>query len=139
MKQPSPFSILLLHFRFVGLIQGVTVSRGIILSLTLTLRSSTRSLIVGRSELAGTAVAAHNPALVLVLLDQAGADELPHETGSIVADLVVVLQLGDSLLHGVELSHLGSSIGLLFCLSLLVSLDLRQGPSSLAGDLQHIG
>ena len=61
------------------------------------------SLIVGWSKLACAAVSSHHPTLIRVLSDQAGVDELPHEAGSVVADLVVVLHLGDPLLHGVEL------------------------------------
>ena len=97
-----------------------------------------RSLIVRRSELAGAAVAPHHPVLVFVLLHQAGADELPHQAGSIVADLVVVLQLGDSLLHGVELGQLCLSVSLLLGLGFLVGLDLSQRPAPLRGDLQHV-
>ena len=63
----------------------------------------THSLIFSRSELAGAAVAGHDPALVVLLLHQSGVDELPHETGSIVADLVVVLHFGNLLLHGIKL------------------------------------
>ena len=95
-------------------------------------------MIVRRSELAGTAVAGNDKAALVILLDQAGAHELPHQAGSIVADFVVVLQFGDLLLHGVELGQLCLSVGLLLSLSLLVGLDLLESTAPFRRYLEHV-
>ena len=96
-------------------------------------------MIVGRSELAAAAIVGNDPALIIFILsDQAGVDELSHETGCIVADLVVVFHLGKPQLQRVELVELGLCVGLLLCSGFLVGFDLLESSSALRGDLKHV-
>ena len=81
-----------------------------------------------------------NDELVLVLvLDQAGADELLHHVGRQSTGLGILLELLDLESESVDLMVPGE----LFSLSLdhprLVSSDLCQGPSPLAGPLEQVG
>ena len=82
---------------------------------------------------------AMNNELVLVLvLDQAGTDELLHHVSCQLTGLGFLLQLHNLQSKSFNLLVLVVLFDLFLQLGLLVCLDLSLGASSLARDLQHV-
>ena len=101
--------------------------------------SSDVLLVVAWSEFAGAAIISNNPALIGLLFDQTCPNELSHEASCIITNLVVVFQLGDPLLHGIELGELCLRVKFLLLGSQLVFFDLRDSSAPLRRNLEHVG
>ena len=97
------------------------------------------SFSLKRLELAGAARGLDGDRVVLVVVNQAAVDHLRHEVGGHLARLVLLLEGHHLLLEFLDLPDPGLVLRFLLGCCFLVGLDLREGASSLAADLQHVG
>ena len=73
------------------------------------------------------------------MVNQTAVDHLGHEVGRHLARLVLLLERHHLRLELLDLLDPGLVLRFLLGRCFLVGLDLRQGASSLAADLQHVG
>ena len=76
--------------------------------------------------------------LLILVLDQAGSDKLLHHVRRELARLHILCQLHDLLLQRTNLVILLSVIYFFLGCCFFLGLDLRLGPTALAGDLKHV-